>query len=146
MTIKHTLLISALFLLVFTSCKTKKLQQSINETNTKISDVIIDTKAEMNNRGDDYTLDSVKINGDILSAFVHYSGGCKEHVFKLYSNNITTRSIPPQTTLCLKHTSNQDGCRAVISEEVKFSLKKMDNKNGIVLYFGEGKQVNYNVK
>ena len=132
-------------LLALPNCKTKQTTSSSNETTTDIKELIIDIKANMNEQGDPYTIDSLHINNNILSIFIQYSGGCTQHDFNLYNNSITTRSLPPQTPVNLKHNSNQDMCRQLISEELKFNIAKLktNKDSSVVLIFGDGMKIKY---
>ncbi len=71
---------------------------------------------------DPVKIDSASIINDILLLKVQYSGGCKEHFFKLIISNRIEESNPPQTTLFLSHNSNGDTCEALINEELSFNL------------------------
>jgi hypothetical protein len=130
-------------IIVLSNCKTK--QPVGMEMPKDVKEIIIDMKANLNEQGDAYNIDSLKVNEDILSIFVQYSGGCQPHVFDLYNNGIATRSIPPQTTIILKHNANKDMCRALISQELKFNISKLkaDKKATVILIFGDGMKISY---
>lgn len=142
---------------LFFACHKKsinKSQSTNNEAETSatkidstIKNAIIDAQVDMASTGAFYKVDSIKINGDILSIFVNYSGGCKEHVFDLYSNGMFGKSLPPQLSLCLKHNNNGDNCRGLLFKELKFNVSplKYPNKNSIVLKLAD-KRVTYQVK
>lgn len=69
-----------------------------------------------------FTLDSLKINHDTLSAFVNYSGGCAEQQFDLLSNGLFAKSMPPQLTIGLLHDRKGDQCRALVMKELRFDI------------------------
>lgn len=91
---------------------------------------MVDPSADMTDTGAPYTVDSISINGDILSVFVNYSGGCKEHSFELLSNGMYAKSLPPQISVCLKHTGNGDNCRELVMTELKFDVTALKYKGG----------------
>lgn len=128
----------------FNSCKTNAPVSNTNN-DASIKHIIIDTKTNMLDTGDAYNIDSIKINKDILSLFVNYSGGCQQHSFELYNNGISTRSLPPQTSISLKHLGNKDMCRQLISEEVKVNISSLKDKSKspLILMFSNGQKVTY---
>lgn len=151
--------ISGIFFLsavLFFSCHKKQINQSntisaavTNEKTDKkptsiqpvIKNARVSAEADMANTGAMYNVDSMRVNNDTLSVFVNYSGGCKEHSFDLYSNGMFAKSLPPQLSLCLKHTSNEDACRKLIIQELKFNVNnlKYPGKNTVVLKLGNKK-------
>lgn len=76
---------------------------------------------------DDYNLDTMWMVKDTLFLKVQYSGGCEDHEFELMSNGAYAKSMPPQMTLHLEHDANNDMCRAMITEELKFDLTPVRN-------------------
>ena len=145
---KHHLIIIGIAITSFISCQKKiaKNSDSTTKTNT-IKNVIIDTQTDISNTGANYAIDSLKINGDVLSVFVNYSGGCKTHSFDLVSNGMYAKSLPPQLTLCLRHTANDDNCRKLVMEELKFNIAKAQSPGSKKLLIKLGdKQVMYQSK
>ncbi len=146
-----------LSVILFLSCHKKELTKNINTSKSKsesknsppvVKDAIIDAALDIMNTGASYNVDSMKINGDILSVFVNYSGGCKEHSFEIYSNGMYAKSLPPQLSLCLRHSSNDDSCREIINQELKFNMVKMKypGKNTVILKLGAKQRVTYTSK
>ena len=145
--------------LLFYSCHKKQITQttkaSVSNEKTgvnqaeipEIKNAVVNAEVDMTNTGAMYTVDSIKIDNDVLSVFVNYSGGCKEHSFDLYSNGMYAKSLPPQLSLCLKHTNNGDACRKLIMKELKFNISnlKYAGKNTVILKLGD-KRVTYATK
>lgn len=140
--------------LLFYSCHKKQITQATNEKTgvnqaeiPEIKNAVVNAEADMTNTGAMYTVDSMKIDNDVLSVFVNYSGGCKDHSFDLYSNGMYAKSLPPQLSLCLKHTNNGDACRKLIMKELKFNVSnlKYAGKNTVILKLGD-KRVTYATK
>lgn len=106
-----------------------------NNDTSQIKMVIVDRNINMSDTGTAYTIDSVKINNDILSLFVNYSGGCKTHSFELLSNGAYAKSLPPQVSISLKHIGNDDACRQLITQELKFNVSKLkyQGQNTVIL-------------
>jgi hypothetical protein len=74
---------------------------------------------------DPFTLSGASIDGDELTVDVSYSGGCREHGFKLYMRPVFAESDPVRANLYLSHNGNGDFCRALISESLTFDLRKV---------------------
>ena len=125
----------------------KEAVKSEPKIDSTIKNAIIDTQIDMATTGAFYKIDSIKINEDILSVFVNYSGGCKTHSFDLYSNGMYAKSMPPQLSLCLKHNNNGDNCRGLLLQELKFNVSnlKYAGKSTVVLKLAD-KKVTYLVK
>jgi guanyl-specific ribonuclease Sa len=151
---KKVILLPAMFMtLLLASCHHKHVEStatsnagtSTNNTNSdEIRDVKIIPASEVCLTGDPYTIDSLTINGDVLSVFINYSGGCNPHQFDLTTNGNYEKSLPPQLSLCLNHSSNGDKCRKLIMRELKFNIEslKRQGTQTLVLKIGE-KEVNY---
>lgn len=68
------------------------------------------------------SIEKVALKGNILTLKVSYSGGCKDHEFKLIGNKMISKSLPPKRGIFLYHNSNEDNCRELISKELHFDL------------------------
>jgi len=64
---------------------------------------------------------------DTLFLKVEYSGGCKKHKFKLYGYKYFLKSYPVQADIYLSHNAQNDPCRALITETLKFNLAPLKN-------------------
>jgi hypothetical protein len=155
---KITLFILLSFLL-FEACHKKDMSKNGKNQSAKsgsadknitaiIKNAIIDPETDLMDKGAAYNIDSLKINGDILSLFINYSGSCKEHSFELYSKGMFAKSLPPQLSLCLRHNSNDDACRELINKELKFNIINLryPGKNTVILKIGEKQRVTYSIK
>lgn len=141
---KTTVRSLAFILILVTACHNKSMTQSA-DTTPKTNEVKIDPATDMSATGAAYRLDSLSLNGDVLSVFVNYSGGCKEHTFELISNGMYAKSMPPQISLCLKHTNNEDMCKKLVVQELKFNISKIkyERSKSLVVRLGD-KGLNYN--
>lgn len=79
-------------------------------------------------------IDSVQISGDTLKLVVSYSGGCREHEFKLFGSRSILKTNPPQAEIYLSHNHNADPCEAWITQNLKFDLRPL--KNYFIQTFG----------
>jgi hypothetical protein len=69
-----------------------------------------------------FRMDSVKVDGDTLRLKVSYSGGCREHTFKLWKLP-PNALLPPPVELLLDHDAHGDLCEAWLTRWLSFSLK-----------------------
>lgn len=145
-------LIAASFIVIsmFSVACHKKATKQTDETTPKeeaktAQEVKVDPAADMAATGSAYKLDSISLKGDVLSVYVNYSGGCKDHSFELVSNGMYAKSLPPQLSLCLKHTGNDDMCKKLVMQELKFDISKVRYKTGSSVTIKVGEQsVAYN--
>lgn len=77
-------------------------------------------------KSDTFTLVSAVIENDILKITVRYAGGMEKHDFTLYWSGISTRSMPPQLPMSLKHDANGDQAEALITETLEFELSAIN--------------------
>lgn len=85
------------------------------EPGTKIEDI----------KSDDFSMNQVSVEGDILTIKVSYAGGEAEHDFKLYWNGIVAKSYPGKTGVVLKHNANGDNAEALITATLQFDLTQI---------------------
>ncbi len=139
---------TAIILLLFTmlwACHKKEMGKtnitSVPKTEVSASDVtieskkiIIDKMLDVQKLGGSATkIDSLGINGNILSIFVNYGGGCKEHIFELYFDGTYAKSIPSMAFLYLKHINNNDACRKLVMRELKFDISAIKLKGSLTI-------------
>lgn len=101
---------------------TEDLNININQSN----DIVLDRhyyENVSNYPNDQYTINTVELNGDILTIDVKYGGGCKEHIFSLFGSPGFMKSKPVQTDIMLSHNANNDICKVLImSQKLSFDL------------------------
>ncbi|MBL0328082.1 MAG: hypothetical protein IPP64_01355 [Bacteroidetes bacterium] len=132
-----------LFSLLTIACHKKSAPPSAN-LGEKAMEVTVDASADMSATGAAYSVENILIKGDVLSVFISHSGGCKDHTFELISNGMYAKSMPPQLSLCLKHTNNEDMCKKLILKELKFNISKIkyQGSKSLLVKLGD-KSVNY---
>lgn len=131
---KKTFLFLIPVVLLFVQCKQKK-NTSVTDETTSATNVSNETKKESELRiintdinyvwpgsTDHFDILKSEIHGDSLIIQVQYGGGCKEHVFTMNTNMHWMKSMPPKLNLYLEHESNDDNCRAMLTEELVFDL------------------------
>lgn len=73
-------------------------------------------------RQDAASILQARIQGDRLMVQVQFGGGCRDHRFALYRENVFLESLPVQLQLHLTHDAQGDACRALLSRELTFDL------------------------
>lgn len=101
--------------------KKNKNESSIIEG--KISDSFGDLKT-----GDRYSVNAVRVEGNMMYVDLSYSGGCKEHVFNVYGSNAIAKSLPPIRAIKINHNANEDHCRAMINQTISVDLRNFAYK------------------
>lgn len=71
---------------------------------------------------DSYRMDTVFVDGDTLRLKVSYSGGCRDHSFKLWKLP-PNALVPPPVELLLDHDAHGDMCEAWLTRWLAFSLR-----------------------
>lgn len=87
---------------------------------------------------------------DIISIQVTYSGGCKEHSFKLFGFIDDNNKI----ILTLQHNSNGDACKKIIKETLSFDFTPIKNEyqklkdinNNFVILILKDREIKYNIR
>jgi len=71
---------------------------------------------------DRFRMDSVYVDGDTIRLKVSYSGGCRDHLFKLWKLP-PNALVPPPVELLLDHDAHGDMCEAWLTRWLAFSLR-----------------------
>lgn len=139
-------------MIVLTQCKSKKDAASNSDSNSNtttevvpadtIPKVIVDPGFVNPDANGRFTIQSLSLTHDVLTLVVNYSGGCKEHKFELFSSGNYAKSVPPQLNLFLKHTDNEDHCRKLVVDTLRFDVTptRYDGQQEVVLRFNNTKQ------
>ena len=127
----------------------------INNKITKISEIIFlnDKDKFIEFKNDEFFLEDVLIEDDILKVNVSYNGGCKKHLFSLTAkDNFKEIENAYEINLKLFHNSNSDNCKKIVTEELFFNLlplktefqkEKQDHKNKSLVLTIDNRIVNY---
>jgi hypothetical protein len=141
---KSTLLLTCMLMLV--QCTSKKETASNTGTTDRkeiskgdpTKNLDIDNSYVWPGSTDPFKVLSAQITDqDSLIVEVEYGGGCKEHIFRLVSNGMMKKSMPPQCTIYLEHENNEDMCRALLRQKVSYyigNLAKSDETIVIQLF------------
>jgi hypothetical protein len=109
---------------IFATCAAKKKSaKNTSDKYTEVKEVIVDQNFNLPENNADFSIDEMKIDGDILLIDVSYSGGCKDHDFKAYFNGMYIKTSPMKAKVFIVHTNNDDNCRALIKQTLRFNLK-----------------------
>lgn len=129
-------IILALFLLISSLCGCKTAPVSTTANINSFNQIIL----FHNSPGPDFrnnhaVIESTWISGDTLKLVVSYSGGCREHEFKLFGSRSIIKTNPPQVEIYVSHYSNSDMCEAWITQQLKFDLSPL--KDFYIQTFGD---------
>jgi len=105
-------------------------------------DLIISDSVELK---DNFELEGISISGDYLLLSVSYSGGCQNHELNVLWDGELIKTFPPQVDLYLYHDSNDDLCKAKISEIFYLKLSNF-NQDELVINFFDYNNVKYVVE
>lgn len=144
---KYLNILIAVVLLGLFSCKSKDNSTSDNpdgDPKKKNASTIVEGKISDSygslTTGDRYTINAVRVDGNMMYVDLSYSGGCKEHVFAAYGSAAIAKSLPPIRQIKINHNGNQDHCRAMINQTVKIDLRNFTYKKE------EGSQIYLNLE
>jgi hypothetical protein len=91
--------------------------------NLTVNPLVVDRNYTPAEKNDQFNILDSKIEGDSLILTVQYGGGCENHTFSLFSNNMYMKSLPMQLNLLLEHKGNNDMCRALLTHRIAFDIK-----------------------
>ncbi|MFT4754822.1 MAG: hypothetical protein ACI9GM_000124 [Salibacteraceae bacterium] len=100
---------------------------------TSLLIISIDESNNMKDIGDEYTIESAEIKNNQLWLAVSYGGGCEEHEFKMLFNNAYQERLDEESgqsgliSLTLNHHGNDDRCRSIVRQNIRFDLKPIKN-------------------
>lgn len=129
------LVISFVAFLLITSCGTAKDRPNSSELMFIPSEdtIIRATIGEVPSINPTTTINSVRLEANILYLEVTYSGGCKEQDFGLIGQDtlLNTDQKIPARNIVLYRDSKGDMCRKLITRELWFNLEALTPKNEI---------------
>lgn len=73
---------------------------------------------------------NASIMDSTLTLNIKYNGGCKDHTFELIGSQMIQKSMPPIRGIMLIHHANEDDCREVIEQDLKFNITDFKYPNG----------------
>lgn len=84
--------------------------------------IIIPLGNTVNFPSDFFSIDSAYLLNNIVHIKVTYGGGCENHIFNLYSESNFCATPPCYINFKLSHNSNNDGCFALLTENLCFDV------------------------
>ncbi len=124
---KNTFIIFILTLIIMSCGHSKKTSK---KNAPIVHEVILanDFSAYARNSANTQILNAT-ITDSILSLDISYNGGCKPHTFDLIGSKMIQKSMPPIRGIMLAHNDNEDDCRELIEETIKFNINKFRYPN-----------------
>jgi len=93
--------------------------------------------------GDFFTIDNIEVVNQDLVIDVSYSGGCEKHNFTLSWDEKFMESRPVQTRLILNHDANNDSCKAIKYETLRYDIYPLIEK--YIKVYGDDSKLVINV-
>ena len=126
-------------ILILLGCKSKKNSMPDEITNNQSGDQAVKISAEIGDLETESALIEItdaRIIGNTLYLAVAYSGGCKDHEFKLFGASMIAKSLPPIRSMKLIHNNNDDNCRAYLLQKIEVDLRELayQKEKGSVIY------------
>jgi hypothetical protein len=120
-------------------CKSKKNSMSDEINNNSEGEKPVKITAEIGDMDMESALIDItdaRIVGHTLYLDVAYSGGCKDHEFKLIGSPMIAKSLPPIRSMKLIHFNNDDNCRAYLNRKIEVDLRELayQKEKGSVIY------------
>ncbi len=73
---------------------------------------------------------NASIADSTLTLKISYNGGCEAHTFELIGSKMVQKSSPSIRGIMLIHNSNNDDCRELIEQELRFNVNDFKYPNG----------------
>ena len=84
---------------------------------------------------DTYNIDTAYIVKGNLHTTINYAGGCENHLFCLYKQEVLCVNSACNINFALSHNSNNDGCEAYLIESLCFDISNfLGEENNLYLY------------
>ena len=133
------IVITCCIALIILGCKSKKNSMPDEITNSQNGEQPVKITAEigdMETESAAIDITDARIIGNTLYLDVAYSGGCKEHDFKLIGSPMIAKSLPPIRSIKLIHINNDDNCRAYLMRKIEVDLRELayQQEKGSVIY------------
>ena len=74
---------------------------------------------------DPITIDSARVDGDMLAASVTHGGGCEDHTYQLVIGSAWMESFPVQVVARIAHNANGDSCKALVRQNLRMKLRPL---------------------
>lgn len=79
---------------------------------------------------DPATVRTAEVSGDELVIDLQFGGGCRPHLFGIYTDGNVGLSNPPFVMLYLLHEANGDLCEALLSRRLRVDLRPLQELLG----------------
>jgi hypothetical protein len=78
-------------------------------------------------RSDAARVTAARLEGDDLAIDVQFGGGCRPHLFGIFTDGKEGLSNPPFVMLYLVHEANDDPCDALLARRVTVDLRPLQS-------------------
>ena len=130
--VKEIIILASVLMFSFGCSNSKKAQQKKNEI--KVFPVVLSNDFVTYSRNNTETkILNAFISDSTLTLNISYNGGCETHGFELIGSKMIQKSYPPIRSVMLVHHSNNDDCRELVEQELKFNVSKFKYSNSSIL-------------
>lgn len=84
-----------------------------------------------------YNIDTAFVTSTTLYVSVSYSGGCKEHEFKLFGDGAVSNNT---TQIYIDHENNGDVCRKMIQQDLQYDISSLGKEKRPITIVLNGKR------
>lgn len=122
------------FVIAVTACKNRR--GAVTKT-AHPAGVLVDNFDEYANSAA-VRITSAMIDKNMMTIEVEYSGGCEKHEFTLLGSKMIQKSLPPKRGLMLYHTNNDDSCRELVADTLRFDISAFAYQKEEIILLLEG--------
>ncbi len=135
--------VSMLFVLGLTACKTKALKEQPLKAATRTANFSPLATTP------DYVINTAEVKDSILCLNVTYPLGCGTKGFDLVADGKMAKSMPPQISANLTYTAGNNancGGKKKVTEILPFNLNplRVNGQSKVILLLNDGKQIEFN--
>ena len=70
-------------------------------------------------------MEAIEVEGETVRLEISYTGGCETHLFELVARDWRVRCGSLEVELWLAHDAYGDACKAIMYEQLQFSLQPL---------------------
>jgi len=141
---KKAVILLGLGLIVFACANSKRAMKK--KANTIHQVILSNDFSKFARESVETNINNAVIVDSILTLSLSYNGGCQDHKFELVGSKIVQKSMPPIRGVMLVHHANNDDCRELITEDIKFNVSAFKYPNSDIMLKLQGYESNILLK
>ena len=128
---KNYLLILSVLILAISCGNSKRAQKKAMKNNQPV--VLTNDFVSYARLNADVNIVNASIIDSTLTLNVSFNGGCEKHSFELIGSKMIQKSMPPIRNIMLIHHSNNDSCRELVEQELKFNISEFQYPGSVIM-------------